>query len=62
MRTYIALYNVSCAEGDCEQSPVVGLKTDDDRIEVTYLCGQHFFGCRSMVDPDEWNDQPESTE
>ena len=57
---YIPIYQVSCAV--CEASPVVGLKAPSGTIICLGLCGSHFFGDRSMFDPEEWNTQQEATE
>ena len=57
---YIAIYQVHC--GVCDASPVVGLKAPSGILASTGLCGVHFFGDRSMMDPDEWNEQPTSTD
>jgi hypothetical protein len=57
---YTAIYQVECTV--CGASPVVGLHTPSGHIASTGLCGSHFFGDRSRLDPEEWNAQPESTE
>ena len=60
MNNYTAIYQVECTI--CGASPVVGIKTPSGQIASTGLCGAHFFGQRSMLDPEEWNYQLESTE
>ena len=57
---YIAIYQVECAV--CGHSPVVGLRTPGGNITSQGLCGAHFYGDRLMLDPEEWNSQPETTE
>jgi hypothetical protein len=57
---YEPIYNLDCVE--CDRSPCVGLRDDDGRLQCTQLCGLHFFGCRLMIDPDEWNTSADSTE
>jgi hypothetical protein len=59
-REYLAIYQVECAE--CGHSPVVGLRTPSGHIASTGLCGSHFFGDRSKLDPEDWNTLSESTE
>lgn len=44
----------------CGASPCVVV--EDHPQPDTELCGVCFFGDRSMVDWDLWNEQPESTE
>ena len=58
--TYVAIYQVECAV--CAGSPVVGIHTPSGQIASTGLCGVHFWGDRTMLDPDEWNEEKESTE
>jgi hypothetical protein len=57
--TYVPIYNVECWE--CEDSPVVGI-LDDLAVRSTGRCGRHYFHDRSMTDPDNWNEPPETTE
>lgn len=57
---YVAIYQVECSI--CGASPVVGIHTPSGQIASVGLCGIHFFGDRSMLDPEEWNRLSESTE
>jgi len=60
MDRYIAIYQVNCAV--CEHTPVVGLRTPSGQIASTGLCGSHFWGDRSMLDPEDWNKPQDPTE
>lgn len=60
MPDYIAIYQVECSI--CGASPVVGIRTPSHQVASTGLCGSHFWGDRSMLDPEEWNNKVESTE
>lgn len=60
MDSYIAIYQVECEV--CSGTPVVGVRTPSGMIASTGLCGAHFFGDRSLFDPEDWNQQREATE
>lgn len=60
MQTYEAIYGVECSI--CTSTPVVGLRTPAGNLAATGFCGPHFFGDRTMVDPEEWNTEMEAME
>lgn len=60
MNLYEPIFNLDCVE--CDLEPVVGLRDDDGSLRCTQLCGLHFFGDRTMVDWELWNEPKEATE
>jgi len=57
---YVAIWQVEC--GICGGGPAVGLRTPSGYITSSGLCGPHFFGDKTMSDPDNWNQPQEATE
>lgn len=60
MQTYLPIFGLECRR--CGTSPVVGIQETPNIIHSTGLCGPHFFADRLMVDWEEWNNSPESSE
>lgn len=60
MDQYTVIRGVDCEK--CAATPVVGIRTPSGEVVCTSLCGPHFFGDRSMIDPDLWNEPREATE
>jgi hypothetical protein len=57
---YFAIYQIDCAI--CGATPCVALRSPSGQFSSTGLCGSHFFGDRTMMDPSEWNRPAEATE
>lgn len=60
MSQYTVIRGVDCEV--CTATPCVGIESPTGEVLCTNLCGSHFFGDRSMIDPDRWNDPLEATE
>ena len=57
---YLPIWQAECQV--CGAAPIVGMRSPSGHIISTGMCGPHFFGDKTMDDPDNWNNAQEATE